>query len=101
MPANNYEVAMSRINGFFNSNAIHKVVNPGTIRPAAAESAQRPPIADRLELSGVGQYLNVLKKQSGVRADLVASVRDQIEKGTYLTEDKLDVAVGRLLDDMA
>ena len=101
MPANYYEVAMSRINGFFNSNAIHKVVNPGNIRPAAAESAQRPPIADRLELSGASQYLSVLKKQSGVRADLVASVRDQIEKGTYLTEDKLDVAASRLLDDIA
>jgi anti-sigma28 factor (negative regulator of flagellin synthesis) len=91
---------MSRINGFFNSNAIHKVVNPGNIRPAAAESAQRPPATDRLELSGVGQYLSVLKNQSGVRADLVASVRDQIEKGTYLTDGKLNVAVGRLLDDI-
>ena len=91
---------MSRINGFFNSNAIHKVVNPGTNRPAAAESAQRPQIADRLELSGVQQYLSVLKKQSGVRADLVASVREQIDKGTYLTEEKLDIAVSNMLDDL-
>jgi anti-sigma28 factor (negative regulator of flagellin synthesis) len=101
MPANKQEVAMSRINGFFNTNAIHKAVNAGTNRPAAAESAQRPQIADRLELTGVQQYLSVLKKQSGVRADLVASVRDQIEKGTYLTEEKLDVAAGRLLDEIA
>ncbi|MGA2498926.1 MAG: flagellar biosynthesis anti-sigma factor FlgM [Tepidisphaeraceae bacterium] len=91
---------MSRINGFFDSNAIHKVVNPGSIRPAAAESAQRTPAADRLELSGASQYLSVLKQQSGVRADLVASVRDQIDKGTYLTDAKLNVAVGRLLDDI-
>jgi negative regulator of flagellin synthesis FlgM len=91
---------MSRINGFFNSNAIHKVVSPGTNRPAAAESAQRPQIADRLELSGVQQYLSVLKSQSGVRADLVASVRDQIEKGTYITEDKIDAAVEGLLNDL-
>ncbi|MFI5379038.1 MAG: flagellar biosynthesis anti-sigma factor FlgM [Tepidisphaerales bacterium] len=91
---------MSRINGFFNSSAIHKAVNAGTNRPAAAESAQRPQTADRLELTGVQQYLSVLKSQSGVRADLVASVRDQIEKGTYVTEDKINVAVDGLLDDL-
>jgi negative regulator of flagellin synthesis FlgM len=91
---------MSRINGLSNTNAIHKAVNSLTSRPAAAESTQGLPSSDRLELSGAAHFLTVLKQQDGVRADLVASVRKQIENGTYETPEKLDVAVNRLMDDL-
>ncbi len=91
---------MSRIDGFFNSSPIHKVVNSGISRPASAEPSQRTPVTDRLELSGAQQYLSILKKQSGVRGELVASIREQIDNGTYLSDDKLNIAMDRLLDDL-
>lgn len=41
-------------------------------------------------LSGVG----------AVRQDLVAEIRGQIERGEYLTEDKLNEAIHRLLREI-
>lgn len=33
-----------------------------------------------------------------MRLDLVAHIREQIEAGTYITDGKLRIAMGRLLD---
>jgi len=73
-------------------------------QPAAAPRGADAPAStrgrDRVELSGVKNFLAVLKAND-VRADKVAQVRSQIEAGTYETDDKLDVAADRLLDDLA
>ncbi len=34
-----------------------------------------------------------------IRHDLVARIRGEIEAGTYETDEKLDVALGRLLEE--
>ena len=36
-----------------------------------------------------------------IRADRVADIRQQIEAGNYDTDDKLEVAIGRLFDELA
>jgi negative regulator of flagellin synthesis FlgM len=36
-----------------------------------------------------------------VRAERVAEIRAQIQAGTYETADKLEVALGRLLDEIS
>jgi anti-sigma28 factor (negative regulator of flagellin synthesis) len=89
---------MSGINGVGGSNPVHMAVNPSINRTGATESAQ-PRAADRLELSGATQHLLSLKTND-VRADKVASIRAQIEAGTYDDEQKLDIAIDRLLDDL-
>lgn len=55
---------------------------------------------DRVEFSSVAQYLSQLQSEPTQSDDLVNRVRAQIESGTYLTDDKLSVAVDELLDDI-
>jgi anti-sigma28 factor (negative regulator of flagellin synthesis) len=78
------------------STPIQKQVPPDA---AGAGAAAKPPLSDRVELSGVGPLLSALKSND-IRADKVASVKAQIEAGTYEDEKKLDAAVDRLLDDL-
>jgi negative regulator of flagellin synthesis FlgM len=91
---------MSRIDGVGNNAAIHKVVNPLTARPTSAEPASRSRAADKLELSGVSHLLASLKTHDGLRVDKVATIKAQIEAGTYESDAKLDGAIDRLLDDV-
>ncbi len=91
---------MNGINGVNNSLPIHTVVNQTTPRPAAAEPAGQSTLTDKLELSGVSHLLTSLKANSDVRTDKVAAVKAQIEAGTYESDEKLNVAIDRLLDDL-
>ena len=54
-----------------------------------------PPKFRRLT-SLVGLLTNV----GGVREDLVADIKDQVGRGEYLTEDKLNEAIHRLLREI-
>ena len=51
-----------------------------------------PPQVRRL--TGLAEMLAGL---DGVRSDLVAEIRERIQRGEYLTEEKLDEAIHRLL----
>jgi anti-sigma28 factor (negative regulator of flagellin synthesis) len=48
----------------------------------------------------LAQILELLSQAPGVRSDLVKEIEEQIRKGEYLTEDKLNVAIYRLLKDL-
>jgi len=91
---------MSGINGVQNNPPVHTVVNQNTPRPAAAEPAGRSPIVDKLELSGVSDLLKSLKSNSDIRTEKVAAIKAQIEAGTYEDDQKLEVAIDRLLEDL-
>ena len=54
-----------------------------------------PPKFRRLT-SLVGMLSNV----DGVREDLVADIREQVGNGSYLTEEKLNAAIHRLLREI-
>tara|TARA_R110002073_G_scaffold118918_1_gene258449 strand:- start:323503 stop:323808 length:306 start_codon:yes stop_codon:yes gene_type:complete len=56
--------------------------------------------SDRVEFSQVSQYLSKLQSEPTERSELVNRVRDEIQAGTYLTEDKLSSAADGLLDDI-
>ena len=58
-----------------------------------------PRAADRLELAGVSNLLE-LAKASDVRFEKVHELRAQIETGAYDIEAKVDVVTDRLLDDL-
>lgn len=66
--------------------------NPATSTPARA--------SDRLELSGASALLQSLQNNN-IRTDKVASIKSQIEAGTYEDDDKLNVAVNKLLDELS
>lgn len=56
---------------------------------------------DRVELSTAATFLGKLKALPPIREDLVASIRAQIEAGTYETEERLTGAVEALSEDLA
>jgi anti-sigma28 factor (negative regulator of flagellin synthesis) len=77
---------------------------PATNIPAAQESS-RPPMAnetqpqDRVEISKLAQTLNERGLDiSDVRVDKVLVLREAIANDTYITQDKIDITVNRLLE---
>lgn len=74
---------------------------PHGVRP---EPMQRPssaePIQDELTISEAAQALEQLRQSSEIRADLVARIRAEIAAGTYETQEKLEIALDRLLDEI-
>lgn len=57
--------------------------------------------ADQLDISPEASLLSQLRDVPDIRADKVAAIRSQIANGTYDSDDKLDAALSRLLDEIA
>ena len=90
---------MSSVNSVGNNSPVQRIINQ-PIQKEISTSAQSPAnSADKVELSGVSHLLTSLKTND-VRVDKVASIKAQIEAGTYESDDKLDIAADRLLDDL-
>ena len=75
--------------------------------PASAYQATEKPspngeavVGDRVELSRHAVLLDRLQHLPDVRADLVSDARAAIKDGTYETDEKLDAAAARLLEDL-
>ncbi len=76
----------------------------GTNRTHQAQATPSRPHfleADQLDISHEADFLSRVRELPEIRADRVADIKAQIEAGTYETEQKLDVAVDRLLDELA
>ena len=58
-----------------------------------------PRATDRLELSGHSHLLAALRSNE-VRVDKVAVIKSQIEAGTYESDEKLNMAIDRMLDEI-
>ena len=56
---------------------------------------------DQLDISPEADALSRAREASDVRQDRVNEIRQQIASGTYETEEKLDLALSRLLDELA
>jgi hypothetical protein len=46
------------------------------------------------------QIVEMLAQRPGVRPELVADIRKQVATGDYATEEKLDLAIYRMLRDV-
>jgi negative regulator of flagellin synthesis FlgM len=90
---------MSSINGVGSNSPLQKIIPQPVQRELPAQPPTQQPAVDRVELSGMSHLLKALKSND-IRADKVAQIKAQIEAGTYETEDKLDIAADRLLDDL-
>lgn len=55
---------------------------------------------DELDISHEADFASQVKDIPDIRADRVAQIKAQIADGTYLTDDKLDLALERLLDEI-
>jgi anti-sigma28 factor (negative regulator of flagellin synthesis) len=92
---------MSSINSVNNSSPLQQVIANPIRKEVAGEPARSLAASsiDRLELSGVSQLLQSLKSND-VRTDKVAEMRTQIDAGTYETEERLNSAAEKLLDEL-
>ncbi len=56
---------------------------------------------DQLDISPQADLVSRVRDLPDIRDDRVADIRQQIAAGTYETGDKLDLALSRLLDEIA
>ena len=56
---------------------------------------------DQLDISPEADFVAQARELPEIREDRVAAIRAQIQSGAYETADKLDVALSRLLDEIA
>ncbi len=56
---------------------------------------------DTVEISDSARYLSEIRKLPEVRQEKVNAVREQIAAGTYLTPEKMEITVSRLMEDLA
>jgi anti-sigma28 factor (negative regulator of flagellin synthesis) len=90
---------MSAIDGVGRNTPIQKLTNQPIQKNLSADAPRQLPSTDRVELSGISHMLEALKAND-IRSDKVAEIKAAIEAGTYETDEKLDVATDRLLDDL-
>jgi anti-sigma28 factor (negative regulator of flagellin synthesis) len=55
---------------------------------------------DRVEFSEQAQMLEKIHQLPDVRQDRIDAIKDAIANNTYLTDEKVDVAISRLVDDI-
>ena len=56
---------------------------------------------DQLDISPEADFVAQARDLPEIREDRVAAIKAQIQAGTYDTADKLDMALSRLLDEIA
>ncbi len=95
-------IVMSAINPLANpdsSGPVQKIIQHPIQKEVPPEvQASQGPTVDKLDISGVSHLLTALRSND-IRADKVEQIRAQIQSGTYEDDQKLDVAVDRLLDE--
>ncbi len=76
---------------------------PHAARPAesTSHSGMVDHTADRLEISDAGRIAAQMAEIPEIRHERVESIRAALLNGTYETEDKLSLALDRLLDEIA
>lgn len=70
-----------------------RVASPAAASPSA-------PIQDELHISDAAQFVEQVRQMPDIRQERVDQIRSQIAAGAYETDDKLDIALGRLLDEI-
>ena len=85
----------SHVSGAQSVDSVHKLHAP-------QQSAPKPHMTpvDQLDISHEAEMASRMRETSDVRQDLVDRIKAEIQAGTYETEEKLDIAVGRLLDEL-
>jgi negative regulator of flagellin synthesis FlgM len=82
--------------------APHSVNGPHATRGNQSVGAANTPasIGDQLDISAAGQLADRLSEIPDIRQDKVNALRAAITSGTYETDDKFNVALDRLLDEI-
>lgn len=91
-----------QINGPLHVHASQPLSQPHAARAVSTpQSSPSAPIRDELQISSEATLLEQLRALPDIRQDRVSSLRSQIAEGSYFSEEKLNTAVERLLDEIA
>lgn len=90
---------MSSINSIGGNNPVQRVISKPVFKSTPTEAPQTTNNTDKLELGGMSHLLTQLKTND-IRVDKVQQIKEAIANGTYETDDKIDGAVDKLLDDV-
>ncbi len=107
------ELSPTQVTSRTSGSADMDVNGPGSIqssfpiKPAQQNSeVQKPAITkpvstqDEVEISPAGKMLDTLHQSSELRAERLAQIKSEIDAGTYETPDKLEAALGELLNEI-
>jgi anti-sigma28 factor (negative regulator of flagellin synthesis) len=86
-------------------NGVNPPIPPQSVEPVTTVvrdggSAALPPTGDVVEISSIAKLAAQVHNIPEVRADLVARVKAEIETGTYETQERIDLTVDRLVDEL-
>ena len=70
----------------------------GTRPPAHTEATS--PVTDSVEISDAARLVEQAQDIPAIRQDRIDAIRREIAAGTYETEEKLNIAIERLLDEI-
>ena len=91
-----------QIYGASNVHSAHAINQPHAVRPSSpARSEGGLAVTDELNISTASQFIEQAQQLPAIRQDRVDAIRQAISQGAYETADKLDVALDRLLDEIA
>ena len=91
-----------QIQGPANLHGAHAIQGPHRVKgPTPQQPTDSIHGADQLDISPEADMICRIREMPDIRADRVAEIRSQIASGVYETDEKLDIAVGRLFDELA
>lgn len=77
------------------------VRGPQQVRAVEARSpAESVQSMDQIDISPEAEMVSRVGNLPEIRAERVAEIRAQIDAGIYETDEKMEVALGRLLDEI-
>lgn len=90
-----------QINGLSHLHGAQQISGPH--RAQATEAASPPDWmgVDELDISHEADMVSRTHEMPDIRADRVADIRAEIASGVYETDEKMDIALGRLLDEIS
>ena len=90
-----------KIDGVPHIHSAHSLQGPHRTEAAqASTSADAWMGVDELEISPEADLVSQVHDLPEIRADRVAEIRAEIASGAYETDEKLELAVGRLFDEI-
>ncbi|MFQ5490662.1 MAG: flagellar biosynthesis anti-sigma factor FlgM [Phycisphaerae bacterium] len=88
---------ISNVNGTSASVPITQTPDTRTRGPGRIEYGHP---ADEVEISDMGAMLSKLRELPDVRMQKIAGLRAEIEAGTFMTQERIDGTVDRLMEEM-
>jgi len=77
-----------------------KISAKKTGRTSSGRGAAASRSTDAVEISSMAQFMEKVSKLPEVRIEKIMRVKKQIEKGEYETEEKINIAIDRLLSEI-